>query len=97
MAEVGIMRWKEAVRRAIVRACVSKGSTAFSFEDLRPELGRIVVDTGSRGKTPDKTMQRELQELRNLGEITFVDNHGHYKVLGGRIQLLIDVQEEAHA
>jgi len=76
------MKWTDAVRRAIKRHCRSKGSNIFIRQDLiKKELARIIADTGSTGATPEQTLSRILQELRDVGEIEFIDNDGTYRKL----------------
>jgi len=43
------------------------------------ELDRIIRETGSRGATPDMTLSRVLQQLRDRGDIQFV-SPGHYRL-----------------
>jgi len=47
---------------------------------IEEELDRIVRETGSRGATPEMTLSRELQELRDRGDIEFLGS-GHYRLL----------------
>jgi putative restriction endonuclease len=47
---------------------------------IEAELSRIVVETGSSGATPDMTLSRELQELRDGGMIEFVER-GTYRLI----------------
>ena len=71
--------WEEAVRDAIERLCQRTGSKEFSRQQLlESELDRIIIDTGSKGRTPDLTVSRVLQELRDAGEIDFLDR-GRYR------------------
>lgn len=75
------MKWKDAVRQAMVRLASGRPGRLFTLAELREsELGRIVRDTGSRGATPEHTLERECQELRDLGFIEFVDNDGTYRL-----------------
>jgi len=74
-----MMRWKDAVRLAIVRHCRTTKSDVFSRKALiERELAKIVSDTASKGSTPEQTLSRILQELREDGEIDFIDNDGTY-------------------
>ncbi|WP_240504421.1 HNH endonuclease [Tsuneonella mangrovi] len=50
------------------------------------ELGRIVNETGSRGATPDMTLSRELQQLRDKGGIEFL-GAGNYRLLDAPVIL----------
>lgn len=75
------MKWKDAVRQAIVRVAIGRPGRVFSLAELREaELTRIVRETGSRGATPERTLERECQELRDIGFIEFVDNDGTYRL-----------------
>ena len=75
--------WKDAVREALHRYCRRHGSQEIDRQTLiDEELDQIVRDTQSRGKTPDQTLSRVLQELRELRELQFIDDDGHYFSLG---------------
>ncbi len=53
---------------------------------IETELERIVHETGSRGMTPERTLSRELQQLRDTGQIAF-EKRGHYRLLDTLVQL----------
>jgi putative restriction endonuclease len=73
--------WSEAVEIAVRRLAARQGGAEFSLRQLiEAELDRIVLETGSRGATPDATLRRELQQLRDKGEIAFLGG-GHYRLL----------------
>lgn len=73
------MDWKNAVRLAIARHCRATKSDIFSRKSLiKKELSRIVSDTLSKGATPEQTLSKILQQLRDEGEIEFLDNRGNY-------------------
>jgi len=73
------MDWGNAVRLAIIRHCREIKSDIFTRKGLiKSQLNRIIADTGSKGATPKQTLSRILQELRDAGEIEFIDNHGTY-------------------
>lgn len=77
------MNWSEAVEEAVRRHCGRSGTTAFARQDLiDSELARIVSETGSEGQTPEMTLSRELQQLRDRGIIEFVDDRGSYRLVG---------------
>jgi putative restriction endonuclease len=79
--------WSEAVEIAIRRLAARTGSAEFSRQEMiASELPRIVNETGSRGATPEMTLSRELQELRDRGEIEFL-GQGHYRLLDTPIVL----------
>jgi putative restriction endonuclease len=73
--------WSEAVEIAVRRLAARHGSAEFTRRDMiENELERIVNETGSRGATPEMTLSRELQELRDRGDIEFL-GAGHYRLL----------------
>jgi putative restriction endonuclease len=73
--------WSEAVEIAVRRLVARQGNAEFSLRQLiEAELDRIVRETGSRGATPDATLRRELQQLRDKGEIAFL-GAGNYRLL----------------
>jgi hypothetical protein len=45
------------------------------------ELSQIVSEVGSQGLTPDQTLSRVLQELRDDGMISFEDDNGYYRLI----------------
>lgn len=76
-------KWSDAVEAAVRRHVATTGSSTFTRVDLiDAELARIISDTGSKGATPDMTLSRELQELRDRGVLEFVDDRGTYNLLG---------------
>jgi putative restriction endonuclease len=73
--------WSKAVEIAIRRLVTRHGDIEFSRQQLiGEELDRIVRETGSRGATPAMTLSRELQQLRDQGQIEFLTS-GHYRLL----------------
>ena len=74
--------WVEAVRMAVLRSCARHGRKDFYRQEIIAEdLDQIVKDTGSAGKTPDQTLTATLEKLRDMGEVEFVNNRGHYRLL----------------
>lgn len=79
--------WSEAVEIAVRRLVARTGNAEFTRQQMiEDELGRIVDETGSRGATPEMTLSRELQELRDCGQIEFL-NPGHYRLLDAPVPL----------
>jgi hypothetical protein len=67
------MEWQDAVLNSIKRLCRAKKRKIFTRKELiRTQLSRIIADTKCTGGTPDQTLSRVLQELRDAGEIEFV-------------------------
>lgn len=81
------VNWSKAVELAVARLVARTGDANFTRQDLiEQELDRIVRETGSRGATPDMTLSRELQQLRDRGGIAFV-TPGHYRSQTGAVLL----------
>jgi putative restriction endonuclease len=73
--------WSEAVQDSVRRHVSKTGSRLFTRQALiDAELDAIVADTGSAGATPHQTLSRELQQLRDTGELEFIDQ-GTYRLL----------------
>ena len=73
--------WSEVVEEAVRRHVANTRSSEFTRQDLiDAELPRIVEETESQGLTPERTLSRELQQLRDEGVIDFVDDHGTYRL-----------------
>lgn len=71
--------WSKAVELAIARVS-ARAAGAFTLQELiGAELPRIVRETGSQGATPDATLRRELQQLRDRGGIEFLGG-GNYRL-----------------
>ena len=78
--------WSKAVELAVARMG-ARGSAEFTLQDLiREELNNIVRETGSRGLTPDATLRRELQQLRDHGGIQFL-GQGQYRLTASPVLL----------
>ena len=74
------MTWKDSLRKAICRRCEHNGTDHFTREQLiQWELPTIRSENEITGKTPAQTLSRELQDLRDLGEIEFL-GRGNYKL-----------------
>ena len=77
-----VKTWSEAVADAARRHVAKTGSLIFTRRSLmEAELGAIIDETGSQGATPEQTLSRELQELRDAGVIEFLDP-GTYRWIG---------------
>ncbi|MEA5097419.1 MAG: hypothetical protein VB032_02650 [Burkholderiaceae bacterium] len=75
------MTWKDAVIRALTRMSLRHHKNFFRRTDiLREELENIKQDTGSVGATPEQTLSRVLQNLRDEGYLDF-DGNGGYTLL----------------
>lgn len=71
--------WSKAVELGVARTAARLGQE-FTLGDLtRLELERIKQETGSRGATPEATLRRELQELRDRGGLEFL-GQGRYRL-----------------
>jgi hypothetical protein len=75
------MTWKEAVEAAVRRHASKTTNGVFTRQELLDnERSRILSDCGGGGVTPDQTISRVLQELRDEGTIAFLDDHGAYQL-----------------
>ena len=75
--------WTEAVETAVKRHVDATGDNVFTRQALiDSELDQIVRETRSTGLTPAMTLSRELQEMRDRGQIEFVDERGTYRFVG---------------
>lgn len=81
--------WKQATEDAIVRFCRRRRTTTFDFNSLvTQELPQILEEVQSRGATPEQSLSKFLQDLRNEGKIEFVDNRGTYELLDPELRRL---------
>jgi hypothetical protein len=75
------MSWRDAVLAALHRFSDRHATRVIGRQEfLAEELERIIGDTGSQGQTPDQTVSRVLQELRDEGLLEFL-NAGEYQLL----------------
>lgn len=68
------MTWQESVAnaKAIRRLTSRSGNKVFTRQELiDSEMAQIAAETGSGGETPEQTLSRVLQELRDQGIIEF--------------------------
>lgn len=78
--------WTQAVRLAVARQAARTGG-GFSLRELTDsELDRIKRETGSRGLTPEATLRRELQQLRDRGSLEFLGG-GNYRLNSAPVHL----------
>jgi putative restriction endonuclease len=78
--------WSKAVELAVARMGARTGGQFTLRELIDAELQRIVRETGSRGATPDATLRRELQQLRDRGGIEFLGG-GNYRMASASLAL----------
>jgi hypothetical protein len=75
------MTWREAVEAAVRRHAAKDPNKIFTRQDLLAnEKSRIIADCGGGGETPEQTISRVLQELRDSGVIGFLDDQGSYQL-----------------
>jgi putative restriction endonuclease len=75
--------WSETVETAVRRHVAQSTGSDFTRQSLiDAELDWIISETGSQGTTPEMTISRELQQLRDRGVIEFLDDRGSYRLLG---------------
>ncbi len=80
--------WREAVLNGITRLTKSKESYFFSRQELiQSELPQITQETDAHGETPEQTLSRVLQELRDENLVEFNDNQGNYIFLAENVNI----------
>jgi hypothetical protein len=73
--------WKNATMDAIQRETGGDRTVQFTREDLiTNQLQTIIQNTGSSGATPEYTLSKTLQELRDANYLIFVNNQGVYQL-----------------
>jgi hypothetical protein len=66
------MTWRDSVASAINRLVRVRNPKVFSRDELIDrEIETIIFETRTRGKTPEQTLSRVLQELRDDAQIEF--------------------------
>ena len=76
------LTWKEAVKEAIKKVVERHNDPLFTRQLLiDEEMDFIEKMTGTEGETPEQTLSRILQELRDEGMIKFVDDEGKYRLV----------------
>ena len=79
---LGSMTWKDAVLLALSRLAKRRSSRIVTRQKiLEEELDQIISDTQTDGRTPGQTLNRTLQDLRDEGMLSFLDNKGTYGLL----------------
>jgi hypothetical protein len=76
-----LTRWRDAVWAAVRREAGRHGGAFTRQQLIDNELDWIRRQTGSVGRTPEQTLSRELQELRESGLLLF-DGNGRYRLDG---------------
>ena len=73
--------WKQRVLLAVESVVAFQGSTKFSRKDLLAAIKPLLPSNlGEVSKTPDQTVSRTLQELRDMGILSFEGN-GQYELM----------------
>lgn len=81
--------WRDSVLEAMRRRAInSVDGLVYRSALCQYELDQIAHETGSVGRTPEQTLSRTLQSLRDEGEIEFLGK-GSYRL----VQALVDVEE----
>ncbi|MCX5715037.1 MAG: hypothetical protein NT033_09655 [Candidatus Omnitrophica bacterium] len=76
------VKWRTAVLNAIHRIAKHKGRKIFTRKELiQAEIENIKKATQTDGVTPDQTLSKILQDLRDEGVIYFYDDDGTYILL----------------
>jgi 5-methylcytosine-specific restriction protein A len=75
---------RQQLLKAVIEFCETQGSRSFSLENFQARVTPQLARKGNWAtKTPEATVRRLFQELRDKDEvITFVDNQGLYTLRG---------------
>ena len=84
--------WKTEVLSLLVSISRAKGDYFVYSDDIKEFEEVLKKRRNSVGKTVLATSRRALQELRNIGVVTFVDNKGTYRV-SGDMDAVLDVMK----
>lgn len=92
-------KWKDATLDSLRHYSRRHGTRIIKFQQfVDEELHAIVAATRTVGKTPDATLREILQQLRDRGQLRFIDNSGTYELLIPSIDIdrteLINVELE---
>ena len=87
------MTWKRAISEIVLDLLDKKEFTA---SELREYDEPVLVPNFPDSNTNNESILSTLQELRDMGAITFVDNQGTYKLTEhGRLILLQIIAKES--
>jgi len=87
--------WHEAVLSALRRLAKRNDNAIITRQQLiREELSKIISETDSKGLTPEQTLSRTLQDLRNEKQLYFFGD-GSYLLLGHPVNIdKVDIPDE---
>lgn len=95
-------RWREVVRRELHRYREQTGTDVVERQDILEQSLPILEREFPDARTPGQTLSRVLQELRDRGELDFLDHEGTYRILdldyeGGKVAEERDTDHEYEA
>ena len=87
---------RQQLLKAVIEFCETQGSRTFSLEDFQERMTpRLAREGNWATKTPEATVRRLFQELRDKDKvITFIDNQGLYTLRGA---FLLDFEADKSA
>lgn len=80
--------WRDSVLDALHRVSVNSSTKGMVDRAtlITKELDAVILETASQGATPEQTLSRVLQQLRNEGEIEFAGN-GVYRLVAAPLDM----------
>ena len=75
------MRQRDRLKGLILGFCNQQGSRTFTLKQIHDRFGNYGI-IGIGGQTPQATVRRLLQELRDEGFLSFLDKSGFYTLRG---------------
>jgi 5-methylcytosine-specific restriction endonuclease McrA len=78
------MNQRESLKSMLIDFCNQRETRTFSLQELNNAYGdySVIGIIGIGGRTPQATIRRLLQELRDSNFISFLDKSGHYTLRG---------------
>jgi hypothetical protein len=76
------MTWKDFIRGLVLDFCNQRGNRTFTLGEFKAARREHIQGFSTRARTPLNTTRRILQELRDEGFLSFVDNSGTYTLRG---------------
>lgn len=76
------MKWKDLVYHQVIAFCNQQGSRTFTLKDFICDTRAFFAGEKPGNHHVDDKVRQQLQFLRNVGLISFLDNSGHYTLRG---------------
>ena len=88
------LTWKKHIEQLVVEYCNKKSLRTFTLQEFQMEMAHKIETFRPDNKDPYAKLRQQLQELREDGVLSFIDNRGTY-TLRKPIILKGEIAEEA--